>query len=174
MRWSRGKQHDFFIFFWNCSISLPSRDLSDGWRGQELLDGVKPVFYATAWPNVFSFKKLSLITFHSIYVTHHSSLKILQIPKPRMFVILFSVSHHSNITVCGTHTWALGQIFHNVHVINKKKLITFLVSFSKDLSLSLHLYYPLFLISSLLFGLILWLGNPNLGSEVCRFWVWGL
>ena len=61
-RWSRGqdavKQRKttwfFFFFFWNCSISLPSRDLSDGWRGQGLLDGVKPVFYATAWPNVFS------------------------------------------------------------------------------------------------------------------------
>ena len=55
-------------------------------------------------------KKPSLITPHSIFVTHHLSLKIPQFPKPCTFETLFSTSHHSNIcTFCGTYTWALGQ-----------------------------------------------------------------
>ena len=45
--WSRGNNENFF-FFWK-SI----RDLSYGWRGKGLLDGVKP---AIAWPNVLSRK----------------------------------------------------------------------------------------------------------------------
>ena len=70
-KWSRGqdamKQRKtewfFFFFFWNRYISLG--DLSNGWRGEGLLDGVKPMFYAVAWPNVFSISKSWSVAFNA-------------------------------------------------------------------------------------------------------------
>ena len=106
-------------------------------------------------------KKPSLITPHSIFVTHHLSLKIPQFSKPHTFGTLFLAFHHLNIsTVCRTHILALGQIFANVHVINKKKLFTFLVSISKDLSLSTSLL-PVVLV----FILALWTNCLAVGLE---------
>ena len=52
----------------------------------------------------------SLFTQFSSLVTHHSSLKIPQFSIPHPFGTYFSASHYSIFfTLCGTHTWALGQ-----------------------------------------------------------------
>lgn len=51
------------------------------------------------------------ITLHSIFITHHSSLKIPQLSTSHPFGYYFSF-HHLNFfffTFCGTHTWAIGQ-----------------------------------------------------------------
>ena len=52
----------------------------------------------------------SLFTQFSSLVTHYLSLKIPQFSIPHPFGTYFSASHYSIFfTLCGTHTWALGQ-----------------------------------------------------------------
>ena len=82
----------------------------------------------------------SLITRYSSFITHHSLLKMPQFSKPHTFGTLFLAFYHLNIyTVWRTHILALGQIFANVHVINKKKAYHF-PSFHLQGPLSLYIF----------------------------------
>ena len=101
-----------------------------------------------------------LLTPHSIFITHHSLLKIPQFPNPHPSGTHNSASYHSIFsTFCGTHNWAPCQAFllaYPPHTISSfhHLLFPFSPQYSpktKDFNLisysSHHIQYYLFLLS---------------------------
>ena len=98
-----------------------------------------------------------LITPHSIFITHHSLLKIPQFPNPHPSGTHNSASHHLIFsTFCGTHNWAPCQAFllaYPPHTISSSPF-PFSPQYSpktRDFNLisysSHHIQYYLFLLS---------------------------